>query len=218
MFEISQNLIVFINGALIVYFLFTLYMCFKKGFIKSLLGIMRYVIAFMLAYIFSGPLANVIPLVNYDQNSVTGILFLLIKKSVNQIVWFGIVFVGALIILWLVTRVLDFSFKLAFLGIFNNILGLIFGVGICFIKANIILIILYSPLFKNGDLIVERSILSSVGNSFSYIEKYVDFSQVKRDLLNNHNTASPDYLKELLNNVGLSEEQITKILKEYIHE
>ncbi len=218
MFEISQDLVVFINIGLIIYFLFTLFVCFKKGFIRSLLGIMRYVIAFLLAYIFSGPLANVIPLINYDQNDVSGVLFLLIKKSLNQVVWFGIVFIMSLIILWLVTRILDFSFRLAFLGIFNNILGLILGFGICFIKANIILIILYSPLFKNGNLIAEKSILSSVASSFSYIEKYVDFSQVKRDLINNHSSASPDYLKELLNKVGLSEEQITKILKEYIHE
>lgn len=218
MFEISNDFILYINIGLILFFGLNLYLCYKKGFIKTLLGVMRFLIAFVAAYILSGPLANVLPLINHESNSATGIMFLLIKKSVNNIVWFVIVFIASLLVLRLITRVLEFSFRLAFLGVFNHILGLLLGVVICFIQANIILLILYSPIFKNGDLIAEKSVLSYASQGLGYVEKYVDFSQVKRDLINNRNVNNPDYLKQTLENLGLSEEQITKVLKEYIHE
>lgn len=218
MFEISNDLIIYINIGLIVFFGFNLYLCYRKGFIKTLLGVMRFLIAFVVAFILSGPLANVLPIINHESNSVTGIMFLLIKKSVNNIAWFAIVFVAVLLILWLFTRILEFSMKVAFLGVFNHILGLLLGFIICFIQANIILLILYSPVFKNGDIIAEKSILRYASQGLSYIEKFADFSQVKRDLINNRNVNNPDYLKQTLETFGLSEEQITKVLREHIHE
>lgn len=218
MFEISKDFIIYINIGLIAFFGLNLFLCYKKGFIKTLLGVMRFLIAFVVAFILSGPLANVFPIINHESNSVTGIMFLLIKKSVNNVVWFAIVFVAVLLILWLLTRVLEFSMRVAFLGTFNHILGLLLGFVICFIQANIILLILYSPIFKNGDLIAEKSILSYVNQGVSYIEKFADFSDIKRDLINNRNVNNPDYLKQTLEQFGLSEEQITKVLKEKIHE
>ena len=83
----------------------------------------------------------------------------LFSVQINTFIWFIILFIGISIILWLLRPVLHFVGKIPVIKGINRIIGLAFGLIQALVLLWIVSLILMTPLFANGQEVIEKSAL-----------------------------------------------------------
>lgn len=157
---IENSVILSINIMIIVIFGWTIFKGFKDGFIATFLSLIASVILFFIAWPISRILAQNFILYQYNGiNEVSTVIGKLVTQNINQILWYAILIVFSNIIVKILIKVAKGINETFIIGKTNQILGLILGFVVTVVYAAIIGFILNSGIFKNGNAVINHSIL-----------------------------------------------------------
>jgi len=150
----------YINVILVIVLAFFMVRAFYKGFLILLLETISLIVALVLAGLLAKPLALVLPLYFLDEVLLNlPIIGALFSVQINTFIWFIVLFFSISLILWLLRPVFHIVSKIPVIKGINRILGLGFG----FIQAIVLLwivsLILLTPLFVNGQTVIQNSAL-----------------------------------------------------------
>ena len=166
----------YINLFLIIIIAFFAVRAFYKGFLILFLETVSLFVALVVAGLLAKPLAQALPLYFIDDLllslPVIGSLF---STQINTFIWFIILFIGINIILWLFRPVFHMIGKIPLLKGINRILGLGFGLIQALILIWIMSLILLTPLFTNGQEMIQNSALK-------YYDQVTDLIIVNADI------------------------------------
>ena len=157
---ISNQLIPYTNILILIIIVFFAVRAFSKGFLILFLETVSLFVALILAGLLAKPLALAIPLYFIDDLLLNlPLIGQLFSIQINTFIWFIILFFGISIILWLLRPVLHFVGKIPVIKGINRILGLAFGLIQALVLLWIVSLILMTPLFANGQEVIEQSAL-----------------------------------------------------------
>ena len=204
MIEVKEAWILPFNIFLIALIALLFFVGYKKGFVRSLLSLVVTLVSFYAAYILSDILGKHVKLWPVD-------LSLLHSKAledaaryfVNRICWFVLLF----IVIRLAFIFIDLFFKsikqLPILKEVDSFLGGIIGVIESFIFIVIICFFLNTPLFSNGNILVEKSIIKPINSFmsivFNSVTDDVDNANAITQLIDNGNQLTDQYKEQLEN-------------------
>ena len=187
----------YMNIVIIVVFAFFSLRAFYKGFLILLLETVSLFVALILAGLLAKPLALALPLYFLDEVLLNlPIIGELFSVQINTFIWFIILFVSISIILWLLRPVFHIVGKIPVLKGINRILGFGFGIIQALVLLWIVSLILLTPLFKNGQDVIQNSAL-----------KYYD--QVTNIVVINSDFKELSLIKVLTNGTLTDDDRIT---------
>lgn len=154
------QMIPYINVALVIIIAFFAIRAYNKGFLILLLETVSLLVALILAGLLAKPLALVFPLYFIDELLLSlPLIGTLFSVQINTFIWFIILFISISVILWLLRPVFHMVGKIPLLKGVNRILGLGFGLIQAIVLIWILSLILLTPLFKNGQEVVQSTAL-----------------------------------------------------------
>ena len=158
--DLPNNAGTIINIGLILIVLFLMYKGYKKGFITQVVGLFSLLAAAIIAWILYvpfGSLFKVVPktMVPFQNTNLHEFFY----TKVNAMLWFIIIFITAFIIIKFVTKILDLISKAPFINLVNRVLGLAFSLINFILIVWLLIFALSTPLFTNGDEVIENSLL-----------------------------------------------------------
>lgn len=158
--DLPNNAGTIINIGLILILLFLMYKGYKKGFITQVVGLFSLLAAAIIAWILYvpfGSLFKVVPktMVPFQNTNLHEFFY----TKVNAMLWFIIIFITAFIIIKFVTKILDLISKAPFINLVNRVLGLAFSLINFILIVWLLIFALSTPLFTNGDEVIENSLL-----------------------------------------------------------
>jgi uncharacterized membrane protein required for colicin V production len=194
MFELPITFLPYINFVLIALLILGVIAGYKRGFILSLLDVLGLVLAIFLSHRFAPQLAASVPIVRASEiTQQFSFLGMIVVQYANTIVWFFILF--ALINLsYLLLRPLLKGFnKVPLLGGLNRLLGAAFGGLKWLFYGWLISLLLSTPIFANGQVFVENSLLANYRTYLTQIPDFVSLDvQLFDKLLRNESLNAQD--------------------------
>lgn len=160
----------YLNMAVAVVLLLFLWSGYRRGFLMKLLDCFSTVILAFLSWFLSGWIAPYLKLVpkaavTIPQPDIAASLY----ASMNRVCVFAVLF----LCVWLAVMIAKPLFKtisaLPILQGINRLLGLIFGVFQTILVLMIVVFIMQTPLFANGDYVIRNSYLKTVAQTESGI-------------------------------------------------
>lgn len=188
---------------------------YNKGLIKGIVNLIRWVVALVVASIFSGPLAEVFPLLNYRQSGVPVVVSDALELSSSKIVYF----VGIVLAVYLITIILEwlmgFVDNIPIIKSVNKLGGLAFGLISGFFHLYLILLILVSPLFRDSQPVIDQTLLKPVQDVSGLISSGIDESIAlqKAALQESLNEEEANTVEAILSQYGLAQDQIVDYLE-----
>ncbi len=168
-----------VNIGVVIIIVGSLLLGVKKGFIKQFLELLSFIVALLVAVLYSPVLARYFPI--YRMNTVAihiSSLERIVNYRLNSIIWFVILFIGVSLLLIVVKLLINTLGELPVLKIFNRFLGGCFGVVNGVIIVVIISLMLSSAFFINGKEIKEKTVLPKFDiiatKVFSYVAKTLE--------------------------------------------
>lgn len=158
---LPQISVLVINGVIILLYILSLLRGVKEGFLLQLLSCISLLAALFIAWLFSPVLAemfNVYP-VAFAPGQDT-LFATVIYQSLNNVIWFVILFLLVEILLLLLRPLVKMMQELPLLKQVNEILGGIFSLVTTTIWLFIFALILTTPIFTNGQEIAQQSFLA----------------------------------------------------------
>ncbi len=163
MITLTENLITPMNGVVLLLTIFFAYAGFKRGFLRSLLSTIGTIASFYLAWILSDNMSLAFPLI---QNSSTDEIIQQMSEQIytfmNRVVWFFLLFLLFRVICFVLDLFLKSIHSIPGYRIISSTLGMLFGFVETIVWILLLCVLLESPLFKNGSLIVDGSILGTI--------------------------------------------------------
>lgn len=158
--DLPNNAGTIINIGLILILLFLMYKGYKKGFITQVVGLFSLLASAIVAwvlYVPFGKMFKIIPktMVPFQKTNLHEFFYI----KVNSMLWFIIIFIIVFIIIKFVTKILDLISKAPFINLINRILGVAFSLINFILIAWLLIFGLSTPLFTNGDEVIENSLL-----------------------------------------------------------
>lgn len=148
----------YINIVLIMVFVLFAWRAFHKGFLILFLETVSLFVALILAGLLAKPLALALPLEFVDNVLITiPLIGPLFATQISTIIWFIILFIAISVILWLIRPLFHIIGKIPVIKGLNSLLGLGFGLIQAFILIWIFSLILLTPLFTNGQDVIQNS-------------------------------------------------------------
>jgi len=210
------------NVFLIVLLLLFILTGYKKGLLLQLLDFFGLVVALFLAWLFSpafGALFRFIPKeFTPFQDTILADYF---YKQINSIAWFIILFFIVSLLIFLLKPIVKTVGQIPILKQLNGTFGIGFSMIKLLIISTMFIFILSTPLFKNGNEIVERTwlvhIRSVTTGVMNFIEKPITENKVLQTFMINPKQASPEDVKSImtwLSENGVSEGEINQFFRE----
>lgn len=159
----ESELLMTINAVILVILLINIFRCGKKGFLLSLWECIGTVVALLVAWNFSPLMSRMFHLVPLAYtpmgDTALGPMF---NESINRFVWVAVIYVAIKLIMLILKPVIELIGKIPLLKEVNQLIGCIFGGVITCIWALLAVFILSVPVFKQGETIVEGTLLKPV--------------------------------------------------------
>ena len=163
MFEVAENWIMPVNIAVILVFLGLMLYGAKKGFLLMIVSLVGTAASFFGAWFFGGILADYIRLWPRQwalmQNTPIAAAS---WQFMNQICWFLTLFVVFRIIFGFITMICRGLQDVPLLKQISIVLGGALGVAEAMLFVLVLSIAFNSPLFKNGEMAVEKTLIAKV--------------------------------------------------------
>ena len=194
----------------ILVFLFVIvFSGYRKGFLLSLIDLIGTIAILFIGYYIAPILANSYPLakeyISFTTNSE--LLDQLIFNKIDMIIYFVIVYLVGSIAILIIKACLKGIGEIPFLKQINEFLGAILGVVKWYIACFVVVLVMSTPLIKNGSIVIERSLLSHISNSSKIILQIVNEPN-NIDLI----------LQDIANGNGIAEEKINEFKTWLIHQ
>lgn len=173
------QMIPYMNILILVIIAFFTIRAFYKGFLILFLETVSLIVALILAGLLAKPLALALPLYFVDEVLLSlPIIGELFSVQINTFIWFIILFISISIVLWLLRPVFHVVGKIPVIKGINRILGLGFGLIQSLVLLWILSLILLTPLFKNGQDVIQNSALKYYDQVTSIIVINSDFKEL----------------------------------------
>lgn len=170
MINLNESMIMPMNGIALAICIALMILGYKKGFARSVLSLIGSIFAFYAAWLLSDPLSRHITLYQTDQNDIASVLFSTFGSYfINRILWFLICFALLRIIVFLLDKVLKGLHEIPGLHMIGGISGAILGAVETVIWLLVLCVMLETPFFSNGSLIVNQSVLGIVRDKTSEV-------------------------------------------------
>lgn len=228
----------YMNIALIIVFVLFAWRAFNKGFLILFLETVSLFVALILAGLLAKPLALALPLAFVDNVLISiPLIGPLFATQISTIIWFIILFISISLVLWLIRPLFHIIGKIPVIKGLNRILGLGFGLIQAFILIWIFSLILLTPLFTNGQAVIENSAMKYYSSLTNIVLVNTDIKEISivkaltnaslddedRDnisvWLDNSNVESPD--KEVVYKILVKENltnQDIEVLRAWLNE
>lgn len=233
----------YINIAILFFLFVFLWIGKKKGFLLQLVEIFGILVILFIASNFSGLLAENISIFPKEYFPVEELLFgNLLYQNINKICWFVIIVIAGLVILLLLKPITKFVNKIPIVKQVNQLLGMVLSAITYAVYLVLIIFVLTTPLFTNGNKIIETTWLQPVKENsmeaFRFIEEPLMKNEIIQKIINGEEITqddlsvltewfnqeiknSPwvfDFVKESLSKLGIEDEKALEILEEYMKE
>lgn len=187
---------------------------YRKGLLRTLINLVRHILSLVVALLFARPLANVFPLINFKTNGIVEIISDALAVEASVLIWFIVIFFAVLLVTLIFDRLFEFLEDIPIIGWINKVAGSVVGIIIAWIKLIVVCMLLVSPLFKNGQELIDASYLGVVQNTGEFIEPLKN-SDLYRKLSNNEQIDSEEAktLEDILTQYNLNEDQLTEFLE-----
>lgn len=163
MVNLNESMIMPVNGIVILVALVCMWNGYRKGLLRSLLSLVGTIASFYLAWMFSENLSTSMPLIkNTSQDPLFQAFTSQYYRLANRLIYFVILF----LVFRIVCMLLDFLLKvlqtMPGYHFVSSVLGMILGLIQTCIWCLLMCVVLESPVFHHGSLIVNESILSPI--------------------------------------------------------
>ena len=172
--------IIVVDLLILATFVINIFRGYRQGFLISLVNVIRFVLALVVASFLSGPVAKTFPLINLNAGGLDLAITQALGIKGSESIWFLIIFLSVYIISLLIIPVIRLLDIFPIISSLNKALGLVFGVVLGWLKVLIIFFIFTLPLFNNGGIILQESRLRHFESSFGFIQM---FSETMEDNL-----------------------------------
>lgn len=225
--NLPNNSGLMINILLIFILIFLVYKGYRKGFITQIVGMFSLLLAGVVAwflYLSFGKLFKIVPTTMVPFQNTT--LHEFFYTKINSMLWFVIIFIVAFIIIKFITKVLDVISKAPLINIVNRIFGVAFSLVNFILIVWLLVFALSTPLFANGDKIIERSFLKYNQPLLQQVDKLISNHPIEQLQATQQIIKTPEQANEedilsmqnwlVKNKVSLKD--ITKFFKEIRNE
>ncbi len=187
---------------------------YRKGLLRTLINLVRHILSLVIALLFARPLANVFPLINFKTNGIVEVISDALAVEASVLIWFIIVFFAVLLVTLIFDRLFEFLEDIPIIGWINKVAGSVVGLIIGWIKLLVVCMLLVTPLFKNGQELIDESYLKTVQNTGEFIEPLKN-NELYRKLSNNETMDNEEAktLEDILTQYNLNEDQLTEFLE-----
>lgn len=173
-----------VNMIFLVVLLFNLLRCFHKGFLLSLWECLGTFFALLVSWNCSKLFSSLYLIYPLDWTPMAdtplGIVF---QTKCNQLLWGALIFLAVKLILLILKPLVKMIGSLPLIKQINALFGALFGFVITALWAFLAVILLSIPVFKQGDQIIEYSILKVVKESSIYLVDEVNTMIAENELL-----------------------------------
>jgi len=220
--SIPTNYTLYINIALVIFFIAALVIGYVKGFLLQLIQALTVIVAVGMGWLFAPVLANAFHIwpANLTPFSET-VLKDFFYEKINIVASFLIIFFIVLSLMLLLRPLVKAVGKIPVIKQVNKVLGMVFSALIYGVYILIIIFVLNTPLFLNGSVIVEQSWLNPIKNvmsdTFKFIEKpLLENEKLQNLIANPENMTSDDYsfLTEWLKAQNIDESVIIEFFQQ----
>lgn len=183
-----MNHYLIINILIILFFVYSFFAGIKKGFLYQIASLLGLLLALYISNRFSSIFAQryeIWPKVidNVQYQALNTVFYPILNKTA----WFIVIFIVISILFAFLKKAVQFLRNIPILKSINNILGGLMGIVIANINLLIMVLILQLPLIKNGQNIVENTLLNNlVGFNANLIQSYYT-PEIQENILSNLN-------------------------------
>lgn len=218
MIELKESWALYLNILMALIVIFSLVSGYQKGLLKGIVNLLRMIIALIVASLFSGPLAQVFPLLNYRSVSVANVITDALELHGSKLIWFVVLFIVAYFATMIIEWLFNFVDKIPIVGSVNKLAGLGFGFILAYFKLYILLLILVTPIFRNAQPLIDASYMSVIQDTSGIIDNFADVvnDSLATQKATNDETLDQEEasrLQSMLEEYGLSEDQIVDYLE-----
>lgn len=218
MIELKASWALYLNILMALIVIFSLVSGYRKGLLKGIINLVRMIISLVVASLFSGALARVLPLLNYRSASVASVITDALELHGSKLVWFVILFIATYLVTMVLEWVFGFVDNIPIVGSINKLAGLGFGFVLAYFKLYLLLIILVTPLFRNAQPLIDESYMKVIQNSSSMIDSFADVVNEsivtqKVSRVESLEPSEANMLQDILKQYGLTEDQIVDYLE-----
>lgn len=172
MFTLHENWAIYFSAFVVIFFVLKAAQGYNTGILRRLIGLVGSIISYWIAWILCGVFAKYINIISVKSLGLSGTPFEAVAKTyVNQIAWFILLFLVLRILFFMVDRIAKGVHKVPGLHAVSALLGAAFGVLEAFVWMVVITVLLHTPLFKNGNYIVENSLIKQVNQVTEMVAK-----------------------------------------------
>ena len=168
---ISMDFVNYIDIFIGVYLVIGLLFGAKRGFILGVIGIVSSLIGLFLAIAFAPTLATEYTIIVSAANATA--IEQMVYSYLNVGVWFVLIYMASKVVLGLLGTLLNTIFAMPILSSINKLLGAVLGVVSNVFTIIIIAAFLCTPIIKNGQEIVDNSLLQYFREASSFLGEYI---------------------------------------------
>lgn len=161
---IPENSFIYINVAIIVIYLLSIYKAFKRGFLYETINFFGFIASLLISWFLAPIMAKYLPIVTELDLSGQGeeIVVNILSPIVNTVVWTVLLLVIIKLVLTIILPLFKGVSKIPVIGSVNRILGAIFGVFDATIWILIFSMLLSMPFFENGQEVKNHTFVKYV--------------------------------------------------------
>lgn len=180
----TEKITLIINIALLVVLFFNIFRCFHKGFLLSLWECLGTFFALLVSWNCSKLFSNLYLIYPLDWTPMAdtplGVVF---QTKLNQLAWGILIFCAVKLILLILKPFVKMIGNLPLIKQINALFGAAFGFVITMMWAFFAVLLLSIPIFKQGDQIIEKSLLKPVKEVSIYLVDEVNTIITENELL-----------------------------------
>ncbi len=219
---IPSGIIPFINYIIIAFLIFHIVVGFKKGFLVQVFHLLGVLVAILVSWYFSPILAEKYEVFPKDYVPFSGTSFAdMFYGKMNSLLWYAILFIGALIIFALLKPFMKALMEMPVLHSLNQILGAVFSL----LPAGLVLVMaayfMATPLVLNGNEVLQSTALGPIHtftqNTFTLVKEPELTEEAIQKIISGQKL-NQDELKRLWNwmlQEDADPEEIRNFLNEY---
>lgn len=212
---INENLMGLINAFLVILTLLLVYMGYRKGFLSKLLSVFSFLVVVFISWNIAPYLADIFQIMPTQWTLYQGsILQEFFYNYMNQLCIFVLLVILISLVLFILKPIVLLVTKLPVISWVNALFGSLLGLVESFLLMGALVFILQTPLVKNGQQVIDGTLLSSIAHIQENLlllgnDLILDFQAMEQD-----DSIDVNQLKDFLEKKGIDEYTIQQFLLE----
>ncbi len=210
MIDISQDIIQWVNLAVLVFYIIFIFLGIRRGFILSVISAVGSVASFLIAWRYCSVAVDYFHFVPDSLLPMQDTLLAdTVATYVNELAWFLVIFLVLKLILAIISKAIASIENLPVIKQLSGLLGGIFGMIVATVWIIIFCVILNIPIFENGSEVVNQTWLGRIRDDTSQLVSAVGAPTDSAEMINrlyrgmeNLDDSDKDALREWLEEHG----------------